>query len=95
MARAYKHKNNFKEAKDCLETALNKISLLDIDIKRELESTIYTELADIYITKYLNRKEAREAEKYALKSLEILNASELLSNNPKQEQEKISCCCKE
>lgn len=93
MANAHQYKNDFKEAIYYLESALGKISSLDNDLKKETESSIYAELASVYSGRYINRREAYQAEKYAFKSLEVLNASETLSDKPNSKllKRKISC----
>jgi len=91
MGLSYRHQNNFNEAKYCLEEALGKISLIDKELRKETEAEIYGNIGSLYSVKYINRKEAYEAEKYTLKSLEILNASELFSNKTKSAKRKISC----
>jgi len=91
MAVAYQHKNNFKEAKHCLESALVKISTIEPKLKIVIESEIYKFLSYIYSITYINKPEAHKAIKYCLKALEILNASTFFSMNPQNPPKEISC----
>jgi len=92
MGVAYLEKDNFEEARKCLNTALEKISSLPTNEKNSIAPRIYSTLGYIYSYTYLNRKEVAEAEKYVLKSLELLNASKLFSKaSPAEYPKKLPC----
>lgn len=89
MGYIHQLRNNFQESKHALKSALKSIKEVDKELKGKLESDIYTELANLYSTTFLNKKKGLKAEKYALKALEAFNVSELF--HLRKSQQKIPC----
>ncbi|MBX9620791.1 MAG: LuxR C-terminal-related transcriptional regulator [Alphaproteobacteria bacterium] len=89
---SYRKKDNFEQANMYYIKALEEISNLDNKIKQVLESKIYDRLGWLYSVTYLHKKEAQRAREYLLKSLDILNSSQLFhANNKNHPQEKLPC----
>ncbi len=89
---SYRKKDNFEQANMHLIKALEEISNLDHKVKQVLESKIYDRLGWLRSVTYLHKKEAQQAKEYLLRSLDVLNASQLFhTSNKKHPQEKLPC----
>lgn len=89
---SYRKRNNFERANFYLRQALNEISHLDPKKRQVIESKIYDRLGWLYSVTYIHKPEAKQAKEYLLKSLDVLNASQLFHrtglNNP---ENKLPC----
>lgn len=80
----YRKNNNFKQALHSFMQAIEVIEKVKSDDTKNIKSEIYVQLSHLYFMYYLNKKEGKMAEVYALKALETLNGLELfyLKNKP-------------
>ena len=93
LGTAWSQKNNLETGNFYFMEAIKKSSdIKDPLLRREIQASIYKNMAWNYSKKYLNKPEAQEAEKYALKSLETLNALDTLHKNLSKYPHKISPC---
>ncbi len=90
MGSAYRKNNNFEKANQCFKEALSKISKLSPQVKKEVESDIYGQLASLYSKTYLSGPQAKKSEEYAYKALAVLGGDHLFYQSKKM-PEKISC----
>jgi len=76
IGRSYCKQNNFEKSDKYFKDALIKISKTNLKNKKEIESEIYDQLASLYSKTYITGRKASEGERYALKSIRILNGTE-------------------
>lgn len=87
----YRKRDNFEKANDYLTSALDKVLLIDQEKRKELESEIYNQLGWLYSVTFINTGKAYHAQKYLLRSLDVLNASPLFHLRQTTPQQKLSC----
>lgn len=88
---AYRKTNNFTKARDYFKKALNVIPQEKYKDTKELRAEIYMQLGLLYLTNYINKKEAQIAEEYDIEALKILNGFELIDVKNNVIPTNISC----
>ena len=88
---AYTRKNDFENARHAFNEALNQISGIDLNVKREVEAGIYTYMGLLYITVHVNNETAIQGIQYAYKGLEMLDGTHVYYNDKQKPKNKISC----
>ncbi len=88
---AYNTKNDFNNSKKSLDAALELLSKLDHPLKLELESMVYGVIAFSRAAGFMGKYKKGEAEEYAKKSLNVLNASHLALEKTKNVDSKLAC----
>ena len=91
IAVAYTYKNDFKKASQALQKALHKVSHLDAESKKEIESRIYDAMGKLYSSVYINTSGANDGIRYLKKALEIVDGSQTYYNNKQKPKKKICC----
>lgn len=88
---AYRKSNNFEKARDYLEQALKIIPKPKYEEKKELIAEIYTQLGMLYLTNYMNKKEAEIAKEYDGEALKMLYGFELFKSQSKALPSAMTC----
>lgn len=73
----YRRNDNFVKSRASYEQAIKVLSSSKTAGTQKLEAEIYLELSMLYLMHYLNKEEGIDAERYIIKALESLSASEI------------------
>ena len=91
MGASYRKMDNFEKALEFINLALEAIPNTDSNQSKELKAEIYTQLGHLYLTKYLNKKEALPAETYDVEALKLLSGFDTFHTHAQPLPAHISC----